>query len=71
MAEGLLDGLDAVVDPAHTAVVVVDMQNDFCAEGGYIHRVQGADMDPNRALAGRIEALLDAARRAGAQNFPK
>lgn len=66
MAEGLLDGLGAVVDPAHTAVLVVDMQNDFCAEGGYIHTVQGADMDPNRALAGRIDALLDSARRAGA-----
>ena len=27
--------------PAHTALLVVDMQNDFCAEGGYIEAVVG------------------------------
>ena len=28
-----LTTLEAKTDPAHTAVIVVDVQNDFCAEG--------------------------------------
>ena len=66
MADRLLSGLDSILDPAHTAVIVVDMQNDFCAEGGYIHATQKADMSPNRDLARRLDELLGAARRAGA-----
>ena len=61
----LLTGLEQILDPVHTAVIVVDMQNDFCAEGGYIHRTQGADMSANQDLARRIESLIEAARRAG------
>jgi ureidoacrylate peracid hydrolase len=52
--------------PAHTAVVVVDMQNDFCAEGGYIHRTRKADMSANEPLADRISGLVDLGRSAGA-----
>ena len=51
---GLLTGLDEILDPAHTAIVVVDMQNDFCAVNGYIHTTQGADMNGNKPLAERI-----------------
>ena len=64
--EGLLNGLPEILDPAHTAVVVVDMQNDFCAENGYIHTTQGADMSGNAPLAARIGKLVEAARAAGA-----
>lgn len=63
---GLLTGLDEIVDPAHTAVVVIDMQNDFCADQGYIHATQGADMSGNKPLAARIGKLVEAARAAGA-----
>ena len=62
---GLLNGLDEILDPAHTALVVVDMQNDFCAENGYIHTTQGADMSANKPLAARIGKLVEAARDAG------
>ena len=62
---GLLNGLDEILDPAHTALVVVDMQNDFCAENGYIHTTQGADMSGNKPLAARIGKLVEAARDAG------
>ena len=51
---GLLNGLEEILDPAHTAIVVVDMQNDFCAENGYIHTTQGADMSGNKPLAEHI-----------------
>jgi ureidoacrylate peracid hydrolase len=58
----LLTTLDARLDPAHTALLVIDMQNDFCAEGGFVHRRSGTDMSPNIALADRITALVETAR---------
>lgn len=51
-------------DPSSTAVVVVDMQNDFGSPGGMFDRA-GLDIAPIRALVPRIAAVLDAARAAG------
>jgi len=62
----ILRELSARVDPAHTAVLVVDMQNDFCAEGGYIHKTRNADMSGSPALAERVASLVDAGRACGA-----
>jgi len=39
---------DIVVDGNKTALVIVDMQNDFCTEGGYMDS-RGIDISPNRA----------------------
>ena len=64
---GLLNGLEEILNPCHTAIVVVDMQNDFCAENGYIHATQGADMSGNRSLAERIGRLVKAGRTAGCE----
>ncbi len=61
----ILSSLPEKIDPAHTAVVVVDMQNDFCAEDGYLHKNLGVDMSGNIPLAGRIMDLVGAARAAG------
>lgn len=55
--------------PAHCAVLVIDMQNDFCAEGGYIHRVFSPDMGANVAIAENIMALVGDARKAGVPVF--
>lgn len=65
--QDVLTTLDTKIDPSHTAIVVVDMQNDFCAEGGYLHSTLGADMSPNAPLAGRIMDLVQAGRAAGTQ----
>jgi ureidoacrylate peracid hydrolase len=62
----ILNTLPEKLDPGHSAVVVVDMQNDFCAEGGYLHNNLKPDMSGNGPLAGRITGLVDAARDAGA-----
>ncbi|MEY2619678.1 MAG: hypothetical protein RL522_2680 [Pseudomonadota bacterium] len=57
--------------PAHTALVVVDMQNDFCAEGGYLQRTRAASaknpirVDQNERIAHGIDRLAHVARRAG------
>jgi len=61
----LLTTLQSRLDPGHAALLVIDMQNDFCAEGGYIHRVFKSDMTPNIAVADNIAALAAAARSYG------
>ena len=53
--------INETVNPAHTAVVVVDMQNDFCAENGDMHKRLGGDMSSNFSLAQRIMGLVGAA----------
>jgi ureidoacrylate peracid hydrolase len=55
-------GLAERLDPAHTALLVIDMQNDFCAPGGYIESVVGKDASACRSVVGPIEALVAAAR---------
>lgn len=50
--------------PATSAVVVVDMQNDFCSEGG-MFSLAGHDIALARRTVPRIASVLAAARRAG------
>ncbi|MBZ9793590.1 cysteine hydrolase [Rhizobium sp. 3T7] len=51
-------------DPHRTAVVVIDMQNDFGSHGGMFERA-GLDVAPIAALVQPISRVLEAARRAG------
>jgi nicotinamidase-related amidase len=51
---------------AHSALIVIDMQRDFCDPEGYMGR-RGDDVSAARALIPRIAALRDAARLAGMQ----
>ena len=64
-AEAVLRTLDEQLHPPHTALVVVDMQNDFCAEGGYLQRERGYDVSAIPAIAAAIRCLVAAARSAG------
>jgi ureidoacrylate peracid hydrolase len=52
------------VDPGRTAVMVVDMQNDFGAEGGMFARA-GIDLSGIRAAVAPTARVLATARRAG------
>ena len=52
------------VDVARSAMIVIDMQNDFCAEGGWLDWL-GADFSPNRAPIKPLTRLVPALRRAG------
>jgi nicotinamidase-related amidase len=61
----VLGTLEEKVAPQHTAVVVVDMQNDFCASGGLVSR-DGRDISAAQAMAKRLPQLLQSARHAGA-----
>jgi len=44
-----------------TALVVVDMQNDFCADGGYVSKL-GRDPAACRAIVPKLAELIAAAR---------
>jgi nicotinamidase-related amidase len=60
----VLTELHEIVAPSHTALVVVDMQNDLCDERGVFAR-QGADLAAYGPAIERQRALIDAARDAG------
>ncbi|MEJ1965498.1 MAG: isochorismatase family cysteine hydrolase [Gammaproteobacteria bacterium] len=51
------------IDLARTAILVVDMQNDFCAKGGWLHYI-GVDIAPARAPIPALQILLPALRAA-------
>jgi ureidoacrylate peracid hydrolase len=59
----MLSTLREKVDPRHAALLLVDVQNDFCAEGGAIHR-EGRDLTLVKNMIPRLERLLEAARAA-------
>ena len=59
----MLRTLGEKVDPRHAALILVDVLNDFCAEGGAMHR-EGRDLTLVKAMMPRLERLLAAARAA-------
>jgi nicotinamidase-related amidase len=52
------------IDLRRSAVVVIDMQNDFCAKGGWVDHL-GVDYTPDRAPIAPLQRLLPALREAG------
>lgn len=67
----ILHTLQQQVHPEYTALLIIDIQNDFCAEGGFLVRARGPG-DPNAVrvqdttrIADNIGPLATASRRAG------
>lgn len=56
--------LEELVDPRHTALVVVDMQRDFCIPGGAFDKL-GVDISMYPPMIPRLARLIDGARAAG------
>lgn len=50
-----------VIDASKTALLIVDMQNDFCTEGGWLH-ARGIDVSPNRKPIAPLKRMIDACR---------
>ena len=51
-------------EPASSAVIVIDMQNDFCAKGGYFDQT-GADISSIDRIVERLLKFINSARNAG------
>ncbi len=57
---------DGRLDPGNTALVIIDMQTDFCGVGGYVDAM-GYDLTLTRAPIEPIKSVLEVMR---AQGFP-
>jgi len=55
---------NVTIDLQRTAVIVIDMQNDFCAPGGWVDYL-GADYRPDRKPIEPLQRMLPALRKAG------
>jgi nicotinamidase-related amidase len=64
MARVTIDALPRpfMFDPRHAALLVIDMQHDFCSPGGYVDH-SGADVAMLRKPVPAIQAVLREARR--------
>jgi nicotinamidase-related amidase len=58
--------LKELVAPKHTALIIVDAQNDFCSPGGCLDRLPSSDMKWMRSFIENTKVLLSAARQAKA-----
>jgi nicotinamidase-related amidase len=55
---------DGAFTAANTALIIIDMQADFCGVGGYVDKM-GYDLSLTRAPIAPIRRLLDESRRIG------
>jgi nicotinamidase-related amidase len=62
---GMLEDFAAVVDPRHTALLVLDMQNDFCAPGGKVFDSMGPQASAIRFVIAPLQRLLELGRQFG------
>jgi nicotinamidase-related amidase len=53
--------IEEVIDPAHSALLIIDMQNDFCAADGSAAQC-GSDVSMYEDIVPRIVALAEACR---------
>ncbi len=60
----MLTTLKQKVEPFHTALIVVDVQNDFCARGGALDR-DGIDLTMVEDMIPRLVDFIDKARIVG------
>ncbi len=56
--------MNTAFDPSRTALLVIDLQRDFCSPGGYAHQA-GIDIAPMQAVVANAVRLLQAARATG------
>lgn len=65
MGKEIARDVQSLLAPEHTAVLVVDLQNDFVSPGGFFEQA-GADLSVVQEAARRTATVVAAARTAGA-----
>jgi nicotinamidase-related amidase len=60
----VFNGVEEIVHPDHTALIVVDVQNDFAHADGFIAKF-GLDMSHIQAALPRVNSIIKDARRLG------
>jgi len=55
---------DRIITTDNTALVIIDMQKDFCQEGGYFHSM-GYSVQPARKIVPVIKGILEKMRKLG------
>ena len=63
MARDMLESLADKIDPKNAALLIVDVQNDFAAEGGMMDR-EGNDLSMSQGIIPRLQQLIDEAHEA-------
>jgi biuret amidohydrolase len=63
-ADPYLWPFDGALDPSNTALIIIDMQTDFCGKGGYVDAM-GYDISLTRSPIAPIKAVLAAMRARG------
>jgi len=63
-SDELLSTLEQKVSPAHAALLVIDVQNDFVANGGFFDQI-GADVKTIQTVIPPLTHLVDRAREVG------
>lgn len=56
--------LEEIVNPAHTALIIIDPQHDFCSSQGFMARA-GLDLSRIQAAVPRLNNFIEQCRQAG------
>ena len=65
MQPEILTDLKDIVDPKHTALIIIDPQHDFCSAEGAMAQRFGFDMKEIRESVPRLNAFIERCREAG------
>lgn len=60
----VFDSLEEIIDLKHSAILIVDVQNDLFSEGGHFHRLQ-KDISMMREILPRLVGFIQEARKFG------
>jgi nicotinamidase-related amidase len=63
MSEKLLQSLEEVAHPSHSALVIIDPQHDFCSELGAMGQRFGFDMKEIKEAVGRLNSFIETCRK--------
>ncbi|MBY6126551.1 cysteine hydrolase family protein [Roseovarius atlanticus] len=64
-----LNRLEKQLNPQHSAVAVIDLQNDFVSAKGLLAREKGLDVEPIRPVINAANSLVSLARKSGVRVF--